>query len=54
MQRPQPPEDEDELYQAATNEWNNLAQGYARRLVLPIRRAVAPPFIMLLGTWGPH
>ena len=38
MQRPQPPEDEDELYQAVTNEWNNLEQGYVRRLVLSIRR----------------
>ena len=36
--RPQPPQDEVELYQAVRDEWENLDQDYVRRLVLSMCR----------------
>ena len=43
-QRPNPPQNEQELFQALRDEWNNLTDDYVRRLVLPMRRRVTALF----------
>ena len=43
-QRPNPPQNEHELFQALRDEWNNLTDDSVRRLVLSMRRRVTALF----------